>query len=103
MNKLIEQIIAIEDMAQEVMNEARTRQAALDETIRQIVDEKQKNIEDKVQAKEQKIRQLEQDIADEKIESAKINFERELKNMEEKYNQNKNIWVEQIFNNIINN
>lgn len=102
MDKIINQIIAIEDMAQEVIRNAKEEQEKLDDLIKQDIAERKDEIEKKVKEKSETIAEFEKRSADEKIAGLEKKLEVEKKQLEKIYAENKNKWVENIFNNIVN-
>lgn len=102
MDKIINQIIAIEDMAQEVIRNAKEEQEKLDDVIKQDIAEKKGEIEKKVKEKSESIAEFEKNNADEKIVGLEKKLEAEKKQLEKIYAENKTDWVEKIFDNIVN-
>ena len=90
MEDLIMKIIDIEDRAQEV--------------IKDVKDESRKMRDDitrRMEAKNVTLKQIEEEDADKKVEAIRVNMERHLSELEKKYNDNKDKWVNEIVQNII--
>ena len=86
MEDLIMKIIDIEDRAQEVIKDAKKADRELEERIK---DESRKMRDDITRRMEAK------------IEAIRVNMERHLSELEKKYNDNKDKWVNEIVQNII--
>ena len=92
MEDLIMKIIDIEDRAQEVIKDAKKADRELEERIK---DESRKMRDDITRRMEAKNVTLKQ------IEDIRVNMERHLSELEKKYNDNKDKWVNEIVQNII--
>ena len=95
MEDLIMKIIDIEDRAQEVIKDAKKADRELEERIK---DESRKMRDE---AKNVTLKQIEEEDADKKVEAIRVNMERHLSELEKKYNDNKDKWVNEIVQNII--
>ena len=98
MEDLIMKIIDIEDRAQEVIKDAKKADRELEERIK---DESRDDITRRMEAKNVTLKQIEEEDADKKIEAIRVNMERHLSELEKKYNDNKDKWVNEIVQNII--
>ena len=101
MEDLIMKIIDIEDRAQEVIRDAKKADRELDERIRDDSRKLQDDIARKVEAKNSTLKQMEEDDAEKKIAVINEAMEKHLSELEEKYEKNKDKWVDEIVNNII--
>ena len=54
-----------------------------------------------MEAKNVTLKQIEEEDADKKVEAIRVNMERHLSELEKKYNDNKDKWVDEIVQNII--
>ena len=102
MEKIIGQIIAIEDMAQKVIEEAKEENKNLDSSIKWSIDAKKHEIETKVHEKSEHIQKVEEEHAEKRIAEAEKTIAKEKINLEEIYNKNKDAWIDKIFANIVN-
>ncbi len=102
MEKIIGQIIAIEDMAQKVIEEAKEENKNLDGSIKKSIDAKKHEIETKVHEKSEHIQKFEEEHAEKRIAEAEKTIAKEKINLEEIYNKNKDAWIDKIFANIVN-
>ena len=99
MEDLIMKIIDIEDRAQEVIKDAKKADRELEERIK---DESRKMRDDITRRMENvTLKQIEEEDADKKVEAIRVNMERHLSELEKKYNDNKDKWVNEIVQNII--
>ena len=55
----------------------------------------------RMEAKNVTLKQIEEEDADKKVEAIRVNMERHLSELEKKYNDNKDKWVNEIVQNII--
>lgn len=101
MEDLIMKIIDIEDRAQEVIRDAKKADRELDERIRDESRKLQNDIARKVEAKNVTLKQMEEDSAEKKIDLINESMEKHLSQLEEKYEKNKDKWVNEIVENII--
>ncbi len=101
MEDLIMKIIDIEDRAQEVIRDAKKADRELDERIRDDSRKLQDDIARKVEAKTVTLKQMEEDDAEKKIAVINEAMEKHLSELEEKYEKNKDKWVNEIVQNII--
>ncbi|MGN0106575.1 MAG: hypothetical protein ACI4A5_02605 [Hominilimicola sp.] len=101
MEDLIMKIIDIEDRAQEVIRDAKKADRELDERIRDDSRKLQDDIARKVEAKNVTLKQMEEDDAEKKIAVINEAMEKHLSELEEKYEKNKDKWVDEIVQNII--
>ena len=96
MEDLIMKIIDIEDRAQEVIKDRELEERIKDES-RKMRDD----ITRRMEAKNVTLKQIEEEDADKKVEAIRVNMERHLSELEKKYNDNKDKWVNEIVQNII--
>lgn len=101
MEDLIMKIIDIEDRAQEVIKDAKKANAELDSRIKNETRKLETDITRKMEAKNAALKQMEEDDADKKIETIAADTEKHLSELEEKYNANKDKWVNKIVENIV--
>ena len=100
MEELIMKIIDIEDRAQEVIKDAKKADRELEERIKDESRKMRDDITRRMEAKNVTLKQIEED-ADKKVEAIRVNMERHLSELEKKYNDNKDKWVNEIVQNII--
>ncbi len=101
MEDLITKIIEIEDRAQEVIKDAKKADRELSSRIRDDSHKLQDDIERKMQAKNVTLKQMEEEDADKKIEAINSRMRKDLSELEEKYEKNKDKWVNEIVSGII--
>ena len=101
MEDLIMKIIDIEDRAQEVIRDAKKADMELGERINSEALKLKNDIEKKVEEKNATVLHIEEEDADKKI--AKINAElnKNLSDLDEKYKNNKEKWIDDILSDII--
>ena len=93
MEDLIMKIIDIEDRAQEVIKDAKKADRELEERIKDESRKMRDDITRRMEAKNVTLKQIE--------EAIRVNMERHLSELEKKYNDNKDKWVNEIVQNII--
>ena len=96
MEDLIMKIIDIEDRAQEVIKDAKKADRELEERIKDESRKMRDDITRRMEAKNVTLKQIEEEDADKKVD-----MERHLSELEKKYNDNKDKWVNEIVQNII--
>ena len=101
MEDLIMKIIDIEDRAQEVIKDAKKADRELEERIKDECRKMRDDITRRMEAKNVTLKQIEEEDADKKVEAIRVNMERQLSELEKKYNDNKDKWVNEIVQNII--
>ena len=101
MENIIKRIIEIEDKAQMIMREAREDSDRLNERIK--TDDKRlaSDIRNQATEKCREISASEHDGMHEKIGEINAHTREQLMNLEKKFSENKEKWVEDIFNNIV--
>ena len=95
MEDLIMKIIDIEDRAQEVIKDAKKADRELEERIKDESRKMRDDITRRMEAKNVTLKQIEE------VEAIRVNMERHLSELEKKYNDNKDKWVNEIVQNII--
>lgn len=101
MEDLIMKIIDIEAQAQEMIKDAKTADENLDADIKTETDKLHKDIANKAAAKAVTIKQLEDGEAQKRIEKIRERTDADIASLNEKYNKNKDEWVERIVSNIV--
>lgn len=101
MEDLIMKIIDIEDRAQEVIKDAKQADSELETRVKDEIQKLQSDIVRKMEAKNVTLKNMENEDANKKIEAINVNMERHLSELENKYNENKDKWVNEIVENII--
>lgn len=101
MEELIMKIIDIEERAQEIIKDAKDADRNLEADIAKETEKLHKDIEHKAQIKSESIKETEDTEAEEKIKAIRSNTEKNIAQLEKKYNDNKAVWVDKIVNNII--
>lgn len=101
MEDLIMKIISIEEKAQEVIKDAKKADKELESRINDESHQMEKDIKKKMTAKNVMLQEREAQEADKKIEAINVNTNRHLAELEKKYNDHKDAWVNEIVKNII--
>ncbi len=101
MDELIATIISIEEEAQKVIADAREQERTLEDTIAQSADEMHSDIEKRVHARCEKIKAYEAEQTPKKIAEITAALDERKAYLDQKYEANCEIWVNDIFNNII--
>lgn len=101
MEDLIMKIIGIEEKAQEVIKDAKKADKELESRINDESRQMEKDIKKKMEAKNMMLQERESQEAEKKIEAINVNTNRHLAELEKKYNDNKDVWINEIVNNII--
>lgn len=94
-------IISIEEKAQEVIKDAKKADKELESRINDESHQMEKDIKKKMTAKNVMLQEREAQEADKKIEAINVNTNRHLAELEKKYNDHKDAWVNEIVKNII--
>ena len=101
MEDLIMKIIDIEDRAQEIIRDAKKADMDLDERIKNEANKLHDDIEKKVEEKNITVRHIEEEHADKKIAKINEKLEKNMSDLDKKYEQNKEKWVNDILSDII--
>ncbi len=101
MEDLIMKIISIEEKAQEVIKDAKKADKELESRINDESHQMEKDIKKKMTAKNVMLQEREAQEADKKIEAINVNTNRHLAELEKKYSDHKDAWVNEIVKNII--
>ncbi|MCD8180271.1 MAG: hypothetical protein LUF26_02150 [Firmicutes bacterium] len=101
MEDLIMKIIDIEDRAQEVIKDAKKADKELDKRVKDESLKLHDDIVRKMEAKNATLREIEEKDADKRIEAVTLDMEKHLSELEGKYAENKDRWVNDIVENII--
>lgn len=101
MEDLIMKIIDIEQKAQEVIRDAKKADSELDGRIKNDTRKMQEDIVKKMEAKNASLRRIEEEDAEKKIAEINADTKKHLDALEEKYNANKEKWVNEIVSGII--
>lgn len=101
MDELIMKIIDIEDRAQEVIKDAKQADAQLEQSIAGESKKIGRDISNRAHIRSAKMEAFENDEAEKKCEEIRTVMEKQLKKLDERYEQNKDKWIESIVNNII--
>ena len=101
MEDLILKLIDIEDRAQEVIKDAREADKQLEQNIADETDRLHTDIEHQAVIKSEALKKLELDNADEKCEAIKSKLQKQLDTLSAKYAENKDVWINNILQNII--
>lgn len=101
MQDLIMKIIDIEDKAQKVIRDAKKADNELENKIAKDSEKLGSDIAERVRIKNAALQKLEEEEADKKIEAVNVALQKQLAELEEKYNKNKNVWIEEIVSGII--
>ncbi|MCH5185453.1 MAG: hypothetical protein J1F64_04930 [Oscillospiraceae bacterium] len=102
MNNTIQQIIEIEEMAQEVVADVKETKANLEKIIDESVEKKKAEILNKINIeKEARIKANDDDVA-KKIIKIKEDTARKISGLDAKYRRNKQMWEDNLFDEIIN-
>lgn len=101
MEDLIMKIIDIENKAQELIADAKKADKELSERIDNDTHKLQDDIERKMKAKNASLRKFEEEDAQKQIKEISESTDKNLSRLEEKYNANKEKWINEIVENII--
>ncbi len=102
MHKMIQRIIEIEDMAQEVVAEAKKNMSEHESIIKEHIEKRQSEIMEEIN-RETALRIKENDAAhEEKIRKIQKDSEAKMSRLNAKFSENKTSWENSLFNNIIN-
>lgn len=101
MEELIMRILDIEDRAREVISDARKADRELELRIKDDGRKLQSDIERKMEIKNADLRRIEQEDAERQIKKINDETEKSLAELEEKYEKNKDRWVDEIITNIV--
>ncbi|MCI8403717.1 MAG: hypothetical protein HFE49_02320 [Clostridia bacterium] len=101
MEELIMRILDIEDRAREVISDARKADRELELRIKDDGRKLQSDIERKMEIKNADLRRIEQEDAERQIKKINDETEKSLAELEEKYEKNRDRWVDEIIANIV--
>lgn len=102
MDELIRQLIDIEEKAQSFMSEAKEKAKNVEEQAQKETKGLAKEIHMKAERKCETLKSLEDTQADNRIKQITEKTSKQMRILEEKYQQNKAIWVESVFQEVIN-
>lgn len=102
MEDLILKMIDIEDQAQTIIRDARAANTNLDKDIANEAKILHEDIINKVNTRSETIKATELKEAEEKCEKIRAKSKKQMEALKQKYAENKDAWVEDIVNNIIN-
>lgn len=101
MEEVIAKIIEIEERAREIVKDAKSTKAGLDEELAKETEEMRRDIAQRAERKNVTLREYEDTEAQKKIEQINAKTQ-ELKDaLEAKYRENKDKWVTQIVDSVI--
>lgn len=101
MDELIEQILDVESRAQEIVKDAREASSELDERVTLDGIKLENDLKTKAREKNEAIRDMEKSEADERINDIGAAAEKSISAIEERYRQNKELWVSRIVGRVI--
>lgn len=101
MEDLIEKIIEIEEHAQEVISDARQAEQEIDKRVTLDGIRMENDIVDKTKAKDEKLKQDEDDRAKKEIDRINENTKNALDALNAKYEANKDSWIDVVVNSVI--
>lgn len=101
MEDIIRRIVSIEDKAQSVMLDARNAEHDLDERVEAEERRIQREIRKKSAERCRKIKEREEEEVRRRIDAITASTKEQLINLEEKYSENKEKWVEDMVSHII--
>lgn len=101
MDDLIEEIMKIEEHAQEVMSDAREAEREIDNRLARDGERMQRDILARTKEKDIRLINDENDEAQKEIDKIYADTEKSLNALEEKYRENKDSWTDGIVKNII--
>ena len=101
MEELIMRILDIEDRAREVISDARKADRELELRIKDDGRKLQSDIERKMEIKNADLLRIEQEDAERQIKKINDETEKSLAELEEKYEKNRDRWVDEIIANIV--
>lgn len=97
MEKVINQIISIEEQAQKIISEADTLRENLHADAQKSIDSLSSDIENRVHKKYETIQKTETDFADKRIEELKEKYLEAEKDLDRVYAEKKSEWSENIY------
>lgn len=101
MEELIAQIINIEEQAQQIVAEAREEKQNLESDINKAAIKMQRDIEERVRRRCDKIKEFEDNQADDKIAAINSEVQKKINHLDEQFQKNADKWAEDIVNKII--
>lgn len=101
MEELIAQILNIEEKAESIVRDAREGKSELEERIARDVEKMSGDIAESAQKKIEQLRQTENEEAQKRINEINAQNEQRMRNLEGKFADNKDKWVERVLSGII--
>lgn len=101
MEELIAQILKIEEKAESIVRDARESKEELEDRIARDTEKMDEDIAADVQKKIEQLRQTENEEAQKRINEINTQNEQHMRNLEEKFADNKDKWVERVLSGII--
>lgn len=101
MEEVIEKIIELEEKAREIVRDAEKARAGLEEELDSEVKRLHSEISARVDEKNNALLEYEDGEANKRIDIINAETERVKASLEEKFNQNKDKWVEDIFKSVV--
>lgn len=100
MEEVIEKILEIEEKAREIVSDAENEKSGLEEEIKELSEKLRRDISSRAEEKSNALREYEDGEADRKIEAINAEAQRSMQLLEEKFAQNRDKWVEEIFSSV---
>lgn len=100
MEEVIEKILEIEEKAREIISDAENEKSGLEEEIKELSEKLRRDISSRAEEKSNALREYEDGEADRKIEAINSEAQRSMQLLEEKFAQNRDKWVEEIFSSV---
>jgi len=102
MDNVIRRIIAIEDQAQEIISSIKEKEEQLNGDVEREALAISKNIEEQSDKKIEQIKVTENEYLNAQIEVVRHNTSVQLEKINSIYNENKQQWIDTVFENVIN-
>lgn len=94
MEQIVNKIIAVEQRAQDIMNEARKMREELPETITKDIDKLKEKYTVRAEQRLEVVRQDEKKFLDEALTEIEVLKQKELDKMEDKYSKSSKEWID---------
>ena len=100
MEEIIAKIIEIEERARDIVKDAENAKKGLENELARETERLRHDIAERAEKKNEALREYEDGEADKKIAQINAEAERVMQSLEAKFNENKDKWVEDIFDSV---
>lgn len=100
MEEIIAKIIEIEERAREIVKDAESSKEGLEDELARETEQLRRNIAERAEKKNETLREYEDGETDKKIEQINAETERIMQSLEAKFDENKETWIEDIFDSV---